>query len=337
MKRPSTTRRWLCVPVLLLLALPSAADARRKKKRKAPSGPPPPTVDAPESVALASGEGVPVLVMFDQPPERPVLTVTVGRVEELKDEGEGSYSAVYFPPPSTDQVLVMMAAWDDAHPGLPGLARIWLEHPEDAPPARGVRVAVVVVPNRVPSEGDPATVLLFLHDEKGKPRNMWAQVEAQRGKIGKTKRKGGGVYVCPYRPPRVVGMGLDTISASVGDIVGWADVIVEGIRPDTFEVRVEPEKLVADGTSKAKVTVRLGDAAGEPMPGQPVRLEAVSGELGEVEDKGDGTYVAGYTAPETLPPDGRVAITALVGDTAEGVEAVTQEGSIELVPGPAHR
>ena len=69
------------------------------------------------------------------------------------------------------------------------------------------------------ASGSAINSIVQLELEKGKPRNMWAQVEAQRGKIGKTKRKGGGVYVCPYRPPRVVGMGLDTISASVGALV----------------------------------------------------------------------------------------------------------------------
>ena len=331
-------RRWLALVALAGLLVPVAADAKRRRARRghkaAAAGPPPPSIECAESVPVNLAEGIPVTVTFAEPPARPVLTATVGRVEQLVDEGEGRYTTTYVPPITTDQVMVVLAAWDDANLGQPGLMRLWLQHPEDAPPGAGVRVATVIVPNRLEA-GRTATVFLFVHAGNGTPRNLLPEVDAQRGKLSGPQRYGNGIYVADYRPKKVVGAAIDTVSARAGDIVGWADVLIQGARPATFEVTSSAESLVSDGVAKATITVKLADEAGKPMAGQTVRLDSAVGTVGEVTDIGDGTYTGEYTAPEILPPDRQVTVTAYVGEVLEGTDGVAQEFVLPVRPGPA--
>lgn len=106
---------------------------------------------------------------------------------------------------------------------------------------------------------------------------------------------------------------------------------VTPLATDTIVLVVDPNEIVADGTSISTATATITDGGGAPMPGETVTFTATgAGTFGTVTDHGDGTYSSRYTS-DTTP--GAVTVTAAdaslsLSTTALITQLATAVGSI---------
>lgn len=317
----------------------STAPARSPRPPdKPPEAPaPPPVISAPKAVPLGAGEQVEVQVQFEHTPAAPVLTSSVGRMTPLQPLGDNKFVAKLVLPDETDQVFAVLSSWDDHQPGPPGLQKVRLKQPAGVKLSKGLRVAVVAVPSRLRVDWKrPAEVYLLLHDRKGKAKDSAVALQADRGTVTLPERRAKGLFVAQYTPPVMIGTAFDSLSASPeAGVPGWAEVVIDGVTPKTQEITVSPERIRADGRSEATVRITLADADGTPLAGHSVVFEAIEGLIGDAQDKGQGVYEAKFTAPDTLPPEGKAPLIAVIGEAIPGEEPLRKEFEVALKAGPA--
>jgi hypothetical protein len=94
-----------------------------------------------------------------------------------------------------------------------------------------------------------------------------------------------------------------------------------GVKP-TLTLEVE---TLEGGAAGALLHVSVRDGRGHAMPGEPVRLQASLGEVGHVQDQGDGTYLARYRAP---PGGGEVRFDAGL----DGAPPVSSTTTFQPIP-----
>lgn len=96
---------------------------------------------------------------------------------------------------------------------------------------------------------------------------------------------------------------------------------------DESELSSDASSLVADGTSKAMITVKLKDAQGNALTsgGEKVAITSTLGKVSEVTDQGNGSYTATLTAPTTT---GTATISAGVGGST-----LSRTANVKFVPG----
>ena len=307
---------------------------------KPPETPAPsPNITAPEAVQLSGGDQVAVEVEFQHEPKAPILTTSVGRMTTLVPLGDNRFTAKLVLPAETDQVFAVLSAWDDHQPGPPGLRKVRLTQPEGEKLRKGLRVAVVVVPARLRVDWNrPADVYLLVHNQKGKAEDSVLKLQAEHGKISEPERRSKGLYLAKYTPAPMIGTAFDSLSASPEKgVPGWAEVVVDGVTPKTPKITVSPERIRADGKSKATLRLTLATAEGKPLAGQPVEFEAIEGTVGRVTDKGEGVYEATYTSPDVLPPEGKVSLTVLMGEAIPGENRLRKDFFVGLKAGPPAR
>jgi flagellar hook assembly protein FlgD len=63
-----------------------------------------------------------------------------------------------------------------------------------------------------------------------------------------------------------------------------------------MEIQALPDKLIADGSQTAQITVTLKDEYGNPVTDENVTITATLGEVSKVKNNRDGTYSATYTS-----------------------------------------
>lgn len=69
-----------------------------------------------------------------------------------------------------------------------------------------------------------------------------------------------------------------------------------GLLAKQMEIKAIPDKLIADGSQTAQITVTLKDEYGNPVTDETVTITATSGEVSKVKNNRDGTYSATYTS-----------------------------------------
>ena len=69
-----------------------------------------------------------------------------------------------------------------------------------------------------------------------------------------------------------------------------------GLLAKQMEIKALPDKLIADGSQTAQITVTLKDEYGNPVTDETVTITATLGEVSKVKNNGDGTYSATYTS-----------------------------------------
>ena len=204
------------------------------------------------------------------------------------------------------------------------------------------RAAFIPVPDSLPADGQ-AEGLIFVHTfnpdgsllDAALPA-LWS--ETQVGLGDNMVRVAPGLFAAAYRVP--VGISAREIifhTQVAGEEPVSGRVRLAGVPPERFDLEVVPDSLRVEPGSSAMVVVYL-EAAGSPVPGQPLELEAIPGELTPLRDRGDGSYVATYSPPMQLPNGPvEVRITARLSDVGSKREQSSRQVRLRLEPGPARR
>ena len=90
--------------------------------------------------------------------------------------------------------------------------------------------------------------------------------------------------------PRIV-IGSATSARSI-DLVPFPS----GVLTEQIEIKAFPDKLIADESQTAQITITLKDEYGNPVTDESVTITATLGEVSKVKNNGDGTYSATYTS-----------------------------------------
>ncbi|WPB76771.1 Ig-like domain-containing protein [Archangium violaceum] len=187
--------------------------------------------------------------------------------------------------PGVTQATVSAAA-----PGQP--ARQW---PMPLPVSSRPSVLLLAEESSLEANGERGLrVWAFGIDSRGEPLEA-APGFSRTGGTFEAQRIGPGVHLGTLVPPPRATPGEAVLTAQAGNGEP-SSVRVElraGVKPI---LTLEVEKLEG-GASGAFVHVSARDERGRALPGEPVRLQATLGEVGPVQDQGDGTYLARYRAP----------------------------------------
>src|SRR5690606_23769103 len=154
-------------------------------------------------------------------------------------------------------------------------------------------------PEAITTDG-AATITVQLRDAKGNELvDGGDTVTLTAGDEGQLEVEyaGGGAYIATFEPKTP---GLVTITGTVNghaiDSTATIKVSVGAASPDTSTITADPEAITTDET--ALITVQVKDAKGNNLlqGGEHVVLETDHGRLTDVEDRGDGTYTAVFSA-----------------------------------------
>ncbi|MFL5318555.1 MAG: invasin domain 3-containing protein [Myxococcaceae bacterium] len=146
--------------------------------------------------------------------------------------------------------------------------------------------------------------------------------QTQEGNVT-LRRASSGVFIGTWTPsPRAADE--DASISLKGRAAKTRVRLVAGIKA-AASLHVREPVLPADGLSMTVVIARVTDATGRPLPQQPLKIAVDRGQIGNVTDRGDGTYVAPFTAP--------AGVAAMVKVRAELGGSTIAEASIRLVQG----
>ncbi len=137
----------------------------------------------------------------------------------------------------------------------------------------------------------------FAIDGRGEPLDTPPVFPRLEGTF-EPRRVAPGVHVGTFIPSPRATPGEAVLTAHAGNAEP-ASVRVElrpGVKP-SLTLEATSREVLADGASGTDITVRVQDAQGRALPGQPLRLQAARGEVAPLQDRGDGTYLARYRAP----------------------------------------
>ena len=203
-------------------------------------------------------------------------------------------------------------------PGQP--ARQW---PMPLPVSSRPTVLLVAEESSLEADGERGLrVWAFGIDSRGEPLEA-APGFSRTGGTFEAQRIAPGVHLGTLVPhPRATpGEAVLTAQAGHGEPSTVRVELRAGVKP-TLALEIE---TLEGGFSGAFVHVSVHDGRGHTLPGEPVRLQATLGELGPVQDQGDGTYLARYRAP---PGGGEERFVAWI----DGVPPVSSSATFLPIP-----
>jgi hypothetical protein len=161
--------------------------------------------------------------------------------------------------------------------------------------------------------------------------NGWATAVVDRRGRGLTVLRASTVYrtvqaiVAPGDP------GID--GPDLPDLVVTQEVVLLPGRVAGISLDIDPELLRAGPGAVAWVTVKLADGAGQPVTDEPIELEASEGDIGALQGRPDGSFVAEYTP---LPSERQrdVTITARTGSLFTSARLQLEPRVVRLSFGP---
>ena len=125
-------------------------------------------------------------------------------------------------------------------------------------------------------------------------------IHSSHGTAGRVTDHGDGTYTAVLTAGTASGSG--TVSAAVNGAAmqhkAAIQILPAGASTQTSELSAAPVSIVADGSSKTTLTVRLRDAYGNALTASAgtVSMSTSGGIIGAVSDKGNGTYTATLTS-----------------------------------------
>lgn len=177
----------------------------------------------------------------------------------------------------------------------------------DLSPPPYKRLVLLISPTTLKADGVSAVRALIVTSGKEMPL-----LEAKGGDAGPPMSVGQGVYEAWLRassPGRV------TVKAFLpGDeaFVEEEEVVASAGPPVRLLLDVEPQRLIADGRSRAAVTIKVLDGMGNGIEGQRVEASSDGGTLERLEEKGGGVYTAWLRSPPKLVSPA-LGVTARLG------------------------
>ena len=209
---------------------------------------------------------------------------------------------------------------------------------------RPEQVQASAMPAILPADGrSRARLMISIADRTGNPLDdLPVSVSCQPGKAGQVSGLGQGKYRAVYTAPvRTTGKAACVLEVETGEPAPLRrEIPVELIPPVPAVIEAQPDtyRLPMDGSSRAVVAISLGDHRGEPLEGVLLRAAAPIGDLGQVQEEGQGRYQVVYTAPSgTRSTRVRIVIEAGKGEhlISKGVVIVLE--APEPPPPPAPR
>jgi hypothetical protein len=183
--------------------------------------------------------------------------------------------------------------------GLPPPARVVLKPPEQPLVAEGKATA-------------PIRVLVLDEGGLGLP-GATVEITANGAKLPLAVYRGDGVYEVSYLAPAeyppggLVELAARAVSSSGATLRANARFqLVAGRRPKSVEAALSQNPVPTDGSTKVTLKLDVKDESGQPLKGLHLILVAGHGVLGPLKDQGDGSYVASYVPPKSLPSDAEV-------------------------------
>jgi hypothetical protein len=148
------------------------------------------------------------------------------------------------------------------------------------------------------------------------------EVTANGAPLPAPKYLGDGVYEVTYVAPaeyppgglvelaaRAIGRGGAALNANA------RFQLLAGRRPKSIEASLSPSPVPADGSTHARLRLVVKDEGGQPLKGVHLIAVASHGVVSPLADQGDGSYVASYLGPPSLPADGETI--RLLGESQE--------------------
>lgn len=193
---------------------------------------------------------------------------------------------------------------------------------------------------KVTSDGaGKARVFAFAFDETGKAveaRSLLGTVSA--GELSPFEEIQPGLWTASYQAPRDGRQGMADVEVRLQPAAGASETEIDRLSimrglPGSLGLSADPMRIVAGSTSQVALVARVADAAGNPLPGQPVRFFADRGELAEVVDRGDGSYATSLSPP-LLVESGGIEVKALlpVGGPAKQPARIAVTADPKTVP-----
>ncbi|SEU28858.1 hypothetical protein SAMN05443639_11423 [Stigmatella erecta] len=235
----------------------------------------------------------------------PVVRASVGRVEELSRSGPGTYRARYLLPKTNYPevaILVALSSWP---------------HPQSIHGAFGRVVVPLAASVNLPGETEPeASISIVIAGVKYGP------VQAARD----------GSFRVPVVVPPGHRLGQGLIVDPAGNVQRRA--IDLGLpQTDGLACVLNPQRLPADGSARARILCAASDPMGKPAPDARATAKARYGTLDGPRRAEGGLLEWLYTAPRHRPSEPeRIQASWLRG----GLNS-QEEMTLQLVQGPAER
>ncbi len=127
----------------------------------------------------------------------------------------------------------------------------------------------------------------------------------------------------------------DTGRAGPGepDLAVSREIVVRPGRVAGLSVDVDPTLLRAGPGAVAWVTVKLADGAGQPITDEPIAIEATEGQVGALQSRPDGSFVAEYT-PLPIDSPREVVLTARTETLYTSTRLMLEPRLVRISVGP---
>ncbi|MGN7765762.1 Ig-like domain-containing protein, partial [Paenibacillus sp. 22594] len=254
------------------------------------------------------------------------ITSTSGSVSTVRDNHNGTYTAMLTAPVTVGTATVSATVGGSA---LPGTATV--QFVPGAPSS--MKSTIATGDSSLTADGTSQTIVTVkLKDAQGNgltAGGATVTITSTSGSVSTVTDNHNGTYTAMLTAP--VSVGTATVSATVGGsaLPGTAPVQFVPGAPSSVNstIAVGNSSLTADGTSQTAVTVKLKDAQGNALTtgGATVVITSTSGSVSTVTDNHNGTYTAMLTAPVSV---GTATVSATVGGSA-----LPGTAPVQFVPG----
>jgi hypothetical protein len=229
------------------------------------------------------------------------LESTVGNIAEVKNLGEGKYHATYVLPPGK----------------YPQAAIITIKAESRGMTTMDMFMIPLVAQARIEGRTKPSSRVAM---------------KAGKKELGAVTSGVSGEFELPLTIPPGYSYATLTVTDAFGNIRRKAmDLKIP--KSKLMKMYITPERLLADGNSRAEIRVFTIDRFGEPRKKAKVVIAASTGEVSPVREEKPGVYVADYFTPAGLPGDERQKTVSVRAYIPGGGEELTDSGKIKLWAG----
>ncbi len=231
------------------------------------------------------------------------LTVesTVGKIAEIKNLGKGRYRATY-----------------------------------TLPPGRYPKAAIITI--KAESRGVTTMEMFMIPliaqtrlEGRTKPNSRVA-MRVGKKELGAVDSGEGGEFELPLTIPPGYNYATLTVTDAFGNVSRKAmDFKIPKFK--LMKMYITPQKLLADGNSRAELRVFIIERFGKPRRKAKVVITATTGEVSPVREESPGVYVADYFTPAGLPGGERQKTVSIKAYIPGGGKELSDSGEIKLWAG----